>query len=253
MPGELRIYVIFHKPFAFVPSQHIVQYQVGSHFKQGDEQFAPYIDAEGKHIGQYHPRIGEYAAYYQIGKNHQLPDYVGFMQYRRYFALAPEREGLPTLHVEPSPQMLETLTSWLNPRRVASILSRHEIIVPTRYHCGQESLAAQMARCHGQDVYDTFIEGLRQAGETSALDWLENEHRFHLYNMFISRREIFMRYMQDAIKLLGILLALLPEIDHPYQKRRISFCMERYFAYWVYRNKLRIYETQVCLLEPDAC
>lgn len=247
----LKLFTIFHKPFLSTTAGAIVPFQVGTHGQAATARLFPRTDSDGDNIAVHHPRICEYAAYYQVWKNEPPTDFIGFMQYRRYFNLDPKYAGASPIHIQPTEKNLAFLANSLNEEAISSLLGLYDVIVPTRMNL-ERPMTPQYELCHEKSDWSAYLGILKGLGFDDAEGYYARQYRTHLYNMFITRWSLFDAYMKDAMAVVMALLEALPEREDPYQKRAIAFCMERFWPYWVWRQRLRFHEAQIFLLDLDA-
>ena len=191
-------------------------------------------DTVGDSLAHKNPHYCELTALYWAWKNDvDNFDYIGLCHYRRFFAfdgggprLFP-KEGLPA--------------SVIDAEAVPAILSHYDIILPT-VAAMHETIYENYARHHRiEDLHavlaimdekfpEYHISARHALGLTSG----------YYYNMFITRKEIFVEYMNWLFTILFELEKRIQIPDDPYQARIFGFLAERMFNIFIMHKQLRV-------------
>lgn len=223
----MSVYIITHKQFEKqMETYDYKRLLVGAY--RGHTPADCYDDT-GDNISRKNENYCELTGIYWIWKNTNDP-YVGICHYRRYF----------------------THDFWgkkaLSPKEIERLLSKYDAVLP--FHANYKmSIAEDYARTSGKK------EDLEKVGaiiRTLCPEYLEAYNRYmngtkgHLYNMIITRKELYDSYCQW---LFSILFELEKHIDiktyDDYTKRIYGFLAERLLNVWIIKNKIRYCEVGV--------
>lgn len=216
--------------------------QVGTENEKG--VFSKFNDGSGETIAEKNPFYCELTGLYWLWKNIDLEDYVGLCHYRRFFFLHGKKKRF-VIKVENSIDEKELSLS-----DVPGIMRQYDIILPAAEYSllTVEELYIQNHRKSDWMMMKAVVK--RKYPEyAKALENVSNGHKFHLYNMFITKKDIFLDYMQW---LFDILFEVEEQIAIPYndgyQRRVFGFLAERLLNVYVAHKKLRVREEPIIFI-----
>ena len=224
----MNIYIVSHKNVEFPKNEIYKPIQVGT-----KESFTEIRDNTGENISEKNPNFCELTAAYWILKNDKS-DITGLTHYRRYFFKSKYNNKIENI---------------LDKEDIENILKEYDIILPEIEHIVQFTVKTAYEKRHHiedfnkcrdiiQEKYPEYVE---------AFDEVANRKKVYLYNMFISKKEIFDEYYNW---LFDILFELEKRVDltnySDYDKRIYGFLSERLLNVWLQKNKhLKIKEIPV--------
>lgn len=232
----MKVYVITHKIFNSKELRNNDSYPillVGA--KNGNKGLQYYLNDNTKeNISGKNKNFCELTGQYWIWKNSQ-EDIVGLVHYRRYFSLSKKSKSL---------------NSILPAHTIRNILSSNDIILPKRNPFIFEGKTA--AQFFG-DVHDPLVWTLTRdiikesyPSYIQDFDWFSSQKSGYVYNMVITKKELFDQYSKW---LFDILFKLEKQIDisnyDAYNQRMFGFVSERLINVWVHHMKLKVYECPV--------
>ena len=239
---DFKIYMVTHKKMdVFFNCKHrkISVIFAGA---EGKESYGYLRDDIGDNISKINPWINECTALYWIWK-HTKYEYVGLCHYRRMF-----------LYKELANENKKNII-W--PNEAKKYLQQYDIIVADIADNYEENgvfnTLAFNVQSKAVDLGMKIVRNLlceRQASYVETFDMVMHGVAVFPCNMFITRREILDGYCTwlfsfiiDAAKSMDIK----PYDD--YSKRIIGFIAERMLTVWLLKQKLRIKELPILLLE----
>ena len=225
---NVTIYVVSHKPATFPENKIYKPIQVGT-----KEKFTEIRDNTEENISTKNPNFCELTAAYWIWKNDKS-DITGLTHYRRYFFKNKNTNSIKDI---------------LDEKDIKNILNEYDIIVPETERIVKYSVKGAYAKFHHGEDFDKCREIIfeKYPEYLEAFDKVANGRKLYLYNMFISKKEIFNDYYKW---LFDILLELENRVDitnySDYDKRIYGFLSERLFRVWLEKNNnLKIKEMPV--------
>lgn len=215
----------------------------------------------GDSIDELNTYWNEYTSLYWILRNVQLPNLVGFMHYRKFFALEFLLSGnwAPVLKAEPSQELLNRLCSEQTVKKYTEILQSHDVIVPKGYQMNM-SIRDQYIRSHGEREWYLFEKAVTKAlpEYEEHLSFFRESNYFIFFGMMLTHRHWFKRYVSEVTRVLSELLKLEKPQIRPDETTRFryhrypAYLGERFFMLFLYANNLKKYESPVILLESTA-
>ncbi|MBE6445119.1 MAG: DUF4422 domain-containing protein [Alphaproteobacteria bacterium] len=212
-------------------------------------------DDTGDNISFLNPTFCELSAIYWVWKNQDkinLPDYIGFMHYRRHFLFGnkeynPNYFGLVKFSELNSDYLENDLTSDKN---ITKICTAYDAIIPQKIDVttlGKDiNNYDHYKNHHNIKDYDKVIEIISDK-YPEYLPFVEkyNISKYgYFLNMFIFKKEIFNEY---CTWLFDILFELYNNIQisqtDSYQQRTIGFISERLTAIYIYKLLSKDYKT----------
>lgn len=226
----MAVYVAAHKAYDAAAIEGYVPLQVGA--ANGPD--LPYIkDNTGEHISEKNPHFCELTGLYWIWKNRR-ETYKGLVHYRRFFV----KRG----HI-------------LSQDDISTLLANSDIILPPAEYLRES--AWEEFSLHSGHEQDLVL--LRRAVETvddaylPAFDKVMAGNRLHLFNMLITREELFDAY---CTWLFAVLFELEKYVDMSgytaYEKRLYGFLSERLLNVWVAHNSLTVCTVKVLNTQNTA-
>ena len=185
-------------------------------------------DAGSDNISGLNPLLNEMTSIYWFWKNKQLPDYVGFNHYRRFF-----------------------------PRESISDYADYDIIISKPIFSSSIPLVAQYQFYHRIMDLDKcvqyFIETVPEWGIKFKQYLFTSGTNYAPCNMFVMRRDLFDEWCQFIFPALFELKDRICgteecKLRDNYQKRALCFLTERIFNFWCYMKKcngLKIKEVEM--------
>lgn len=218
--SKVKIFVATHKKADFPKYKIYTPIQVGAELK---EKLGYINDNEGDNISSKNPNFCELTAIYWIWKNDNS-DVVGLTHYRRYFF---------------KNRRSNSLENVLEKKDIDKIFEKYNIILP------KKAKLKNTVKNH----YDKFhkIKDLEECGkiiERICPEYIDAYHtvlkkkKIYIYNMVITKKELFDQYCNWLFNILFELEKNLDLSDYDdYNKRVYGFLSERLFNVWIEKNK----------------
>ena len=178
--SNLKIYIYSHKDF--VPPVQDSCYEILSETPITKTSLKQHDVTTGDNIQRFGAAYGELKGLYWLYKNiKDLPDYIGFVHYRRYFSFM---DNIPTSE---------------------ELFGDSDIIIPISYK-SHVSLVKQYAIGHNvNDLLDCCKIACKQNGTvcfTETLGQTLNQNNIYFCNAFIMKKEDFMEYCKWLFEIL---------------------------------------------------
>lgn len=236
---SIKILVATHKAYEFPKQDIYCPIQVGKALSSAE--LGLQSDHTGEHISDKNSSFCELTALYWAWKNGKFEhqDYVGLVHYRRYFSgkgIQLKGKGI------------------LSGKEVEAYLNRADCILPKKRNYYIESVYSHYKNAHYiQDLEKAVSIILAKNSEYEpACHQVLHGKTLHLFNMFIMKRELCIRYCEW---LFPILFELEKQLDisqyNTYQKRVFGFIAERLFNVWLIHNHIQTIEVKVVSLEKE--
>ena len=220
--------MVSHKEAEFPKEEIYTPIQVGK-----KESFTKVRDNTGDNIAEKNPNFCELTAAYWIWKNDKS-DITGLTHYRRYFFKKKNNNSKENI---------------LNKKDIEEILEKYDIILPEKERIVKYTVKNAYGKFHHIEDFEKCREIIQEKYPEyiEAFDKIANGRKLYLYNMFISRKEIFDEYYKW---LFDILFELEKRVDisnyTDYDKRIFGFLSERLLSVWLEKNNhLKIKEMPV--------
>lgn len=227
LENEISIYVVTHREYELYKKQGYKALCVGGLQKRGCLN-----EKNGDNISFLNGKINECTALYWIWKN-TSSKYVGLNHYRRFFYN----------------NEIKSYDNCLDAEKACQILKEYDIILPSVTVLGECTVFEQIYNSINhklcRKVYDVIRNkiGCKQPKYLKAYEAVFDSHSVFLYNLFVTRREVFERYCKW---LFSFLIDAAEEVDvlgyDVYSQRVVGFFAERMWSVWLRRNKLKIKE-----------
>ena len=217
--SNMNIYVVAHKNVEFPKNEIYKPIQVGK-----KESFTKIRDNTAENISEKNANFCELTAAYWILKNDKS-DITGLTHYRRYFFKSKYNNSIENI---------------LNKEDIENILKKYDIILPEIEHIVQYTVKSAYEKFHHIEDFEKCRDIIKEKYPeyVEAFDEVANSKKLYLYNMFISKKEIFDEYYNW---LFDILFELEKRVDitnySDYDKRIYGFLSERLLNVWLQKNK----------------
>lgn len=207
-------------------------------------------DNIGDNISTKNRFYNEMTVTYWIWKNCKSP-IVGLMHYRRIFDF---RE------FGNSKDYTKIMKKYcVEPKIIKKLLSEYDMILPTKFDFGEQSLYQQYEKYHHITDLNLAMNIVKEKYPEMSpyVDKLKEQHSGYFYNMFIMKKEQFDKYAEFMFDILFELSKRIPQRSsrNLYQQRIEAFISERianiYFSYVTAEQGLWIKEVPVIQLEPE--
>ena len=230
--SKVTIYIISHKQVEFPKNKIYKTLQVGR-----KENFGDLRDNTGENISEKNPNYCELTAAYWIWKNDKS-DITGLTHYRRYFFKTKNNNSIKNI---------------LDKEDIENILKTYDIILPEKERIIKYTVKGAYKKFHHIEDFNKCRDIIEEKYPEylEAFDEIANGRKLYLYNMFISRKEIFDEYYKW---LFDILFELEKRVDisnySDYDKRIFGFLSERLLSVWLQKNnQLKMKEMPVYNVE----
>lgn len=199
------IYIIKHKEYNNPIPKGYKELYVGEAFQYND------LD----NINQYNPYLNEATGLYHIWK-HCNDEIVGLVHYRRFFLC--------------------------NYEAAVQILNNYDIIVTEDVVFDKGIYEQLRSEIDHPEILDKYFNKLCEK-EKGLKEWFNNK-QFNNREMFICKKELIDKYCEWVFNLVIPLVEefIKEDKDKIMNKRILGHLTERLFAYWVYKNKLKVYK-----------
>lgn len=247
------ILVCYHKPFSKIENEILKPVQVGAELSNIDLEMQK--DNTGENISVKNKYYSELTALYWLWKNSNA-DYKGLVHYRRFFDFGSGN----TRWINKIPEDY-AYKFCLNKSFLEHIFCNYDIILPMRrviskYKSNYEQYKHKHVISDLDKVLDIIQEKYPHMYDT-AVNTMKNTRETYLYNMLVTKKEIFNDYANWLFEILFILEKdIQQEVENrsEYQKRVYGFLAERLFTIYVQYMKhkgVRILELPVIYCETN--
>ena len=241
-PEDFGMYVVTHKT---TPHENKLPegYQIIHAGRALSDDLGYPGDDTGDNISDLNIYINEITALYWMWK-HTSHTIIGLCHYRRFFTEANDDSFSydKILTQEDAAKVLSDYDIVVTP--FISYKNQREFIEAT---CGKNllTLGEMTLKKHLLRNQPAYLE---------AFDYVLSSTNFYKCNMFVTRREIFDAYCKWLFSFLidatREVLATVNLESYPYTPRRLmSFLAERMFSVWLMKNRLRIKELSIMMVE----
>lgn len=193
-------------------------------------------DDQGENISEKNGTYCELTAIYWAWKNLKDADYIGLAHYRRYFSFGTS-EFRDIITVPSGSDMIPSNDE----EQIRKALEKADIIVANPATFPYRAAYDYAIGHHGDDfktLYEIIKEKYPEYIPAFDKAFLRGNH-LSLYNMFITRRDIFEEYCEFLFTVLGEAEKRIDTRDYtPYQKRLLGFLAERLFNVFVTKKKM---------------
>lgn len=210
--AKTKIFVSCHKPAELIKNGVLVPIQLGA--ADSVSRFDDMLhDDEGENISELNPMYCEMTAQYYAWKNMDL-DYYGFCHYRRYFSFVNRRftedEYGNVVETYPSERMVQKY--GLDDETILELIGKYDVVISER-----KDLHRMVEPCSTVREHYEKAPHLRVKDFDMTLEIIDEKHpeysavahefaRGHIMcfcNMYVLKKEVFVRYMEFAFEVLG--------------------------------------------------
>lgn len=221
---DIKVLVATHKKYQMPKEDIYFPMHVG---KEGKQDLGYQGDNTEEHISDKNSNYCELTGLYWAWKNLNC-EYIGLCHYRRYFTIKPLSQRLLNKN--------NKFDLILTQSEIEDMLSRYDIIVPTKRNYFIETIRSHYQHAHHiKDLDETKkIISEKYPEYLGSFEQIMNGTTLHLFNMFIMKKADFNRYCEW---LFDILFELEQRVDisdyDAYQSRIFGFISERLFNVWL--------------------
>lgn len=226
------ILVCYHKPFDKIENEFLKPIQVGAEFSDFDLEMLK--DNDGNNISGKNKYYSELTALYWLWKNSSA-EYKGLVHYRRFFDFS--NSDVRWINKIPKDY---TRRFCLNKSFLEHLLHNYDIILPMRrviskYNSNYEQYLHKHVISDMDKVLEIIKEKYLQMYDVATYT-MNLTKETYLYNMIITKKEIFDEYAKWLFEILFTLEKDIQkdvETRDDYQKRVYGFLSERLFTIYV--------------------
>lgn len=215
------IYIIKHKEYDNPVPQDYKELGVGEMFYKMELPNAK--PGNGiDNINEFNPYINEATGLYYIWKNCN-DKIVGLCHYRRFFI----NNG-----------------DYLKLKDAKKILKDYDIIITPEMTFDKGIYEQLRSEIENRDVLDKYYEELIEK-EPDLQSWLRLK-MFSAKEMFVCKKELIDKYCEWLFPMIIPITEqfIKEDADRVVNKRMIGHLVERLFAYWIWKNKLKCYRME---------
>lgn len=226
---DLKILIATHKDFNVPQDSIYVPINVGSYINNLNSNYLK--DNVGENISNLNPFFSELTALYWAWKNLDC-DYLGLVHYRRYFG----KNGVKYRDNIPLEKLIVDLSD------IESYLNEDTIIVPKYRKYYIESLYSHYSNTLDGSHLDITRSILLEMcpDYINSYDLIMEQTKGHMFNMFISSKELSDKYCEW---LFPILFELKNRVDisnlNSFEARLFGRVSEILFNVWLDKNKIK--------------
>jgi len=227
---DIKILVAAHKPYRMPEDEIYLPIHVGRFAKES----IGYIgDDTGDNISGKNAYYCELTAIYWAWKNLKA-DYIGLAHYRRHFSFK-KKSG--------------KWDSVLNGKEAAALCGRYDVIVPNKRSYFIETNYSHYVHAHGKKSLDTAVDIIKSDYPEYAVscDIFMNRTQAHMFNMFIMKRELFLKYCEWIF---GVLFKVESKLGVA-EVRIFGFLSELMLDIWLETNSVNVGECRVLFMEKQ--
>lgn len=244
---EIGIYVVAGKPIDCFNIAGYRQIIVGdTSFKHESDWLT---DKGGDSISGKNPYYCELTALYWLWKNHPLEDIVGMCHYRRFFDFLMSEDW----EIEQA-DTVSDISNNIGVDVLQEVFCNYDIVLPVHKPL-TESVEEQYCRVHRRQDWQIMKEVMKRLYPEymPAAEQVFSGNCVSVYNMLVTRREIFCDYMEW---LFSILFEVEKKVEIPYedkvQRRVFGYMAERLLNVYVRYHALKVKEVPIIFLANGA-
>lgn len=236
----IKVVVATHKKYQMPDDSMYLPIQVGKSLKKDDFYLG---DNTGENISYKNPNYCELTALYWAWRNLEA-DYIGLVHYRRHFCnmshFSSFKQG--------------SFDNILSSEKAEKLLKNYDCIVPKKRHYWIETLYSHYEHTHYIADLDKTREVISRVypDYLNSFDKVMKRRSAHMFNMFITKRDILDSYLSW---LFHILFKLEEEIDisnySPYEARIFGYISELLFDVWLDHSKIKYIELPVMFMDEQ--
>ncbi|MBR2245665.1 MAG: DUF4422 domain-containing protein [Clostridia bacterium] len=202
------IYIIKHREYSNPIPKNYVELGVGNYFA-----------GQKDNINELNPYLNEATGLYDIWKN-KSEEIIGLCHYRRFF--------------------------WYNNNILSlkdskEILKDYDIIITKEVQFDKGIYEQLRSEIENPDVLDKYYNILIEK-EPKLEEWFKLTS-FSAKEMFVCKKELIDKYCEWLFPMIIPIIEqfIKEDADRVVNKRMIGHLVERLFAYWIWKNKLKCY------------
>lgn len=235
---KAKIFISYHDEHYLIKSPILQPIQTGC--ANAEKLFKGMLqDNAGDNISAANDRYCELTAQYWVWKNYDkigVPEYVGFMHYRRHFMFDgwvgnPDWCWLPKSSVYFVPYITPAYMLHISDKAILTQLENCDCIVLKPYdvtNLESYNIRTQYAKLPKQDVriFDIFIKTAKQLypNYTQAIEKIKKGSIQYLCNMFVMKKELFFEYSEFCF-------SILKEVDKQIDSSKMDKIAARFLGY----------------------
>ncbi|MCT2386750.1 DUF4422 domain-containing protein [Erwinia pyrifoliae] len=242
---KISIYTSHHKPSAFLSSPVIKPLHVGK-ANSLDEICCPGDDS-GDSISLKNPFYCELTAHYWVWKNTDIPDYVGFMHYRRHFNFSDDQ--YKDEDVWGMVNRSEINTDYenefgLNEDSIKKCIGDADLLLPKKWSVKAAGNINNFEHYKASD--HLHIEDYQNALDIltnkypeyqTAVTKFNDAHNGYYTNMYVMKRDLFIEYSEWLFSILSDLEETLYFRNYSQQEKRVfGHLSERLFNIFIIKK-----------------
>jgi hypothetical protein len=250
---NIGIYVVAHKKYNFFPQNYPYKVIQVNAKKNGHDNFASLYDDVGDNISAKNNNYCELSALYWLWKNNLQEKYIGLTHYRRYFCFSRKNKFLAGQFViNPNDKIFIEKNINITDIDVTRVFAKNDIILPLAQYCNS-GLRLDYYENHIKKDFLILENVVKECYPDygNSFDKVMSGHKFYCYNMFISKRDFFDKYMEWLFSILFNVENRIEISSDQYQARVFGFMAERLFNLYIYHNRLKIIEFPIVYLDEN--
>ncbi|QAR35027.1 DUF4422 domain-containing protein [Latilactobacillus curvatus] len=195
-------------------------------------------DDDGENISLKNKNYNELTAIYWAWKNLDA-DVIGLVHYRRYLGTARKKD----------------FSSILDAKEIESFFNQgYDVIVPKKRDYLIESNYSHYVNSHEKEPMDELERVIRQdyPEYMDSYKYVMENHKAHMFNMFIMKKENFNRYCKWMFNILSIIEDNIDISNYnSYEKRVYGFLSELMLDIWLTKEQLHVKEVNFIYMENE--
>lgn len=223
MTKKVFIMVATHKEYEFPKDEGYVPLHVG---RAMHEKKLNYLgDDTGDNISKLNKNFCELTGLYWLWKN-QPSEIFGLSHYRRYFKPVNHMTTVAGRQIATSQDLAEQLVNY-------------DIILSKPRNYWVETISNHYKHAHHASDLKTLelVINEKHPSYKESFSKVMGGRKVSLYNMFVTRADLFQKYNEWLFSILFEVQKLIPYQDYgPYQSRVFGFMAERLLNLWVFHN-----------------
>lgn len=237
---KIAILVISHKPCK-VPNSSIY-YPIEVNADAHKQPIFKYRDNTGDNISSKNPNYCELSGLYWAYKNFFNDfDIVGLVHYRRFF-------------VKNNFCFRKNLRNVIDEKTILKILSKKDFILPKKRHYYIETNYSHYIHAHKKEALDLAGEIIKKDYPQyySSFEKVMNKRSGHYFNMFITRKELAIKYCDWMFDILFKLEKQIDLNDYKGNEARVfGFVSELLMDTFIYANNLSYKNQKYLFMEKQ--
>ena len=251
MNKDFKILCLYYINNDFIPRDELYYpIQCGKAYTYKD--LGIFGDDTGDNISSRNTYWSEITGLYWAWKNMAPVRYIGLCSYRRYFNFN-HKPFIPMIKILPKKEYSQVDNIQIP--EISNIFKKYDIILPKKYW-----YAYSLRNVCRMNYYYEDFEILRDVINSLYPDYTESydrmlhyENKGYGHNMFIMRWKMFEDYCQWVFDILLEAEKRINASDYPIDKIRVfGYMHEVLLSLYVYKNNLRVYESQLTWITDET-